>query len=210
MSPSIYLLTVVAAVMVVVTGVRGYGKGAPVEQCDQMKPGHYGADYRPATQDSPFAINASRYVYGANEPSNITVTILTQANDTHPPFRGFMLQARNGSGTPTGTFSVHPDSSLQLIPCGGHNDTAVTHTLTFSQAGAREAQAVWTPPGVPAGNVTFVATVVQHVTLVYMDVRSHPVVFSDSGGVQLPSLSGFCLFVCCLMPAVLCSQGPRF
>lgn len=50
-----------------VSGVHGYGRGAPVGQCDNMTPGHYGADIRTADGTEPIHIITAKQHYSAGK-----------------------------------------------------------------------------------------------------------------------------------------------
>ena len=80
-------------------------------------------------------------------------------------FAGLMLQARNATGARVGNFSVS-GQKLQPLACGGVADTAVTHTSELQTA--TSITATWTAPTDElTGNVTFVATVVQRLLVIY-------------------------------------------
>ena len=49
--------------------VLGFSRGAPLGQCDAMRPGHYGADYITANGFEPYIITASTQHYSAGENS---------------------------------------------------------------------------------------------------------------------------------------------
>ncbi|KAL8589371.1 hypothetical protein ACOMHN_021523 [Nucella lapillus] len=195
------LLKLLAGTWVLLPRVYGYEVGAPLEKCDDMRPLHYGADFKSAAKSSPFTLTANQYVYALHESPYIQVTI---SNKPNAPvlFKGFMLQARNENGTNIGWFSVHPKSNLKLLNCRGMEDTAVTHTLKISKDGVSKVEAIWIAPDDPAGNITFVATVVQHKLLVYEHLHSDPVVWEESGAKSF-SFSGLFVVVCVVMATVL-------
>ena len=103
-------------------------------------------------------------------PGNtITVTVQTKADEPQDTtFAGLMLQARNTTGTRVGNFSVSGEK-LQLLACGGVENTAVTHTSQLLTTTSISAS--WTAPtNETAGNVTFVATVVQRQMVIYEEL----------------------------------------
>lgn len=94
------------------------------------------------------------------------MTVQVKANSPQgTTFAGLMLQARNATGARVGNFSVS-GQKLQPMACGGVADTAVTHTSELQTA--TSITATWTAPTDElAGNVTFSATVVQRLLVIY-------------------------------------------
>lgn len=52
-----------------VSGVVGYRGGAPLSQCDSMRPGHYGAKYLLPDGSEPYIITASKQQYSPGKKS---------------------------------------------------------------------------------------------------------------------------------------------
>lgn len=102
MNAKLAILFVSLAVSGYLTFVEGYGSGAPTEVCEDMLPQH-GAPVQ--TKPSPYALTPNRKTVKGGEQ----ITLTLAAKDLSK-FKGFMVQARDSTGAPVGSFAPLPAS----------------------------------------------------------------------------------------------------
>ncbi|KAK7508158.1 hypothetical protein BaRGS_00000397 [Batillaria attramentaria] len=137
----------------VVSGVHGYGSGAPPKACSKMFPGHH-VDAQ--TSAPPYSITVAATSYTPGQQDAISVTV----SSDNTAFRGLMVQARSVSNCDqqVGTFRLDTsEANLKLIQCTQADDT-VTHTDTNAKP---TKTFFWIPPANSMGHVYFRATVAQ-------------------------------------------------
>ncbi|XP_014666431.1 PREDICTED: retinitis pigmentosa 1-like 1 protein [Priapulus caudatus] len=162
---NIVVFVVVVVVMASLADVAvAYAVGAPVDRCDSMRPSHGGGeDLRP----SPFAVLALNNTYYAGEE------IYVQFDG--PPYRGFMLQARNQTGHRVGTFAREQlPTGTQILQCERDTNNAVTHQNNRPKVGLKF---TWRAPitgGV--GTINFYATIVRYYRQIWVKLMSEDVI----------------------------------
>ncbi|XP_051789165.1 putative ferric-chelate reductase 1 [Erpetoichthys calabaricus] len=149
------------------------------------------------TSNPPYTITPDKTVY--KEGDQITVTLRAQMN----AFQGFILEARQiGGSTAVGTFNVTNPADSQTLQCLTAN-SAVTHISNSPKA---QIQVIWFAPVSPnLGNLEFRASVVENLTVFWVDVKSLTVksVLSRALATQpntvtyLPILMVSCFHVIC-------------
>jgi hypothetical protein len=102
MNAKLATLFVSLAVSGYLTFVESYGSGAPTEVCEDMLPQH-GAPVQ--TTPSPYTLTPNRKTVKGGEQ----ITLTLAAKDLSK-FKGFMVQARDSTGAPVGSFAPLPVS----------------------------------------------------------------------------------------------------
>jgi len=111
----------------------GYGAGAPEDVCEDMIPQH-GVD--PQKSALPYTISVDKPNVKAGDKVKITIS-------GGKPFKGFLLQVRDGSKA-VGSFAVDSgDKFSHTINCFGSAKNSVTH----KSADVKPSVSVhWVPP----------------------------------------------------------------
>ncbi|KAM4720905.1 putative ferric-chelate reductase 1 [Rhinophrynus dorsalis] len=182
MDPSWKYLVIVLAILFP-QYISAFPNGIVEGSCTTMMPNHGVSDQNTT---SPYSLTLSKDTYRAQE--NLTVTLHSTFDGVH--FKGFMIQARNGSSKiPLGTFLTSGTDS-QILTCDNRK-SAASHT---SNSLKTSVQVKWMAPSSKISNIQFRATVVQVKEIYWMNVRSQSLTYSSSGSQLLvPALSQFLL-----------------
>ncbi|XP_058951957.2 ferric-chelate reductase 1-like [Pocillopora verrucosa] len=166
----IFVLQVTAQLLLLsVSTVLGFSKGPPLSTCESKFPHH---KHAPAQQGlPPYNINVSTLLYSPGD--NLTVTI-----SGSQPFTGFILNAQGTKGSipwPVGTFTQIPNYTAYFYCSGGNPKNTVGHNNPKPAKNLNSLQFTWMAPEKSAGNISFIATIVQNYSTFWEKVTS-PVV----------------------------------
>ncbi|XP_027049152.1 uncharacterized protein LOC113676667 [Pocillopora damicornis] len=166
----IFVLQVTAQLLLLsVSTVLGFSKGPPLSTCESKFPHH---KHAPAQQGlPPYNINVSALLYSPGD--NLTVTI-----SGSQPFTGFILNAQGTESSipwPVGTFTQIPNYTAYFYCSGGNPKNTVGQNNPKPAKNLNSLQFTWMAPEKSAGNISFIATIVQNYSTFWEKVTS-PVV----------------------------------
>lgn len=151
--------------------VWGYSSGPPLSKCETVLPAH--SRNEPQSGASPYSISVSNSSYTTGE--SLTVTIQGSGSKK---FKGFILQARGSDSSvawPVGEFTEIPADGAQVLFCAGGDLKSTAAHKNPNKTEWSSLQFTWTAPAQSAGNITFIATIVENFTTFWRKIES-PVV----------------------------------
>merc|ERR1712045_767205 len=124
------------------TSVLSYSSGPPSSACSSLTPGHSGITFNENSANLKIEIlDASK-------------GLINVAINSQKPFKGSMIQARDGNGSPIGTFLT---GFYKKMDCSGSNGNTISHT---SATNKNSVNSRWRAPNGYKGIISFRATVV--------------------------------------------------
>ncbi|XP_068728109.1 ferric-chelate reductase 1-like isoform X3 [Montipora capricornis] len=158
-------LQVVFIILLQVIQLRAFSSGPPLSTCEYMTPHH--SDTKGQSGPSPYNITVSNSSY--NPGDNLTVSISGSKN-----FTGFMLQVQSINAFvpwPVGEF-IEIDNETKNIHCsGGQPKNTVGHNNP-EKVKWTSRQFTWKAPRMSAGDIHFVATIVENYFKFWVRVTS--------------------------------------
>jgi hypothetical protein len=165
MRASLVLLLLVCSETFLWQHGHGYHTGAPSSSCRNMLPAH---GYEASSEPSPYVITVHANSYGPLDQIEVTI----HSSLPNATFKGFLLTAKAVSGSSAGqmvgTFITPARHTLMNRAC---DRKAVTHSIHRVRS---TVTAKWRAPYRPVGPVVFHASVVQRMSLYWVDVQSTP------------------------------------
>ncbi|KAK7501122.1 hypothetical protein BaRGS_00007607 [Batillaria attramentaria] len=161
--PELVMKVLALVVTLAVECLHGLPQGAPRGACDNMTPGHYGAQQLTNTPER-YRLTSQNTAY---LPGEAVIVTLESVDGT--TFSGFLLQGRDGD-TPVGEFECQTEACHGV--CGHNNTTALTHSLSFNQSSIT---ATWLAPIQSNATIRFRATVVESYSTFIVGIESEDV-----------------------------------
>ncbi|CAH3172489.1 unnamed protein product [Porites evermanni] len=143
----------------------GYSSGPPLSKCETVLPVH--DENKPQSGASPYSISVSNSSYTTG--GNLTVTIKGSGSKK---FKGFILQARGSDSSvawPIGEFTEIPADGACRV-CFLFQSTAAHKNPSKTEWSSL--QFTWTAPAQSAGNITFIATIVEKFDTFWRKIES--------------------------------------
>ncbi|XP_059120971.1 ferric-chelate reductase 1 [Peromyscus eremicus] len=141
--------------------VASYPNGKVTMSCGGMTPQHgHSPQSEPVHQ-----ITVSQMKFKPGDQIQVTVS--------GPPFRGFLLEARDAedlSGPPLGSFTLIDSELSQLLTCEDVQGFAVSHTSSSKKT---EVKVYWNAPSSAPNHIRFLATVVEKYKIYWVKIPSH-------------------------------------
>uniref|UniRef100_H0X586 Ferric-chelate reductase 1 n=1 Tax=Otolemur garnettii TaxID=30611 RepID=H0X586_OTOGA len=146
--------------LLLISSVANYPNGKVTESCHGMMPLH---GYDP--QSGPVhSISVSQMTFRPGDQIQVTLS--------GPPFKGFLLEARNAedlNGHPVGSFTLIDSQVSQLLTCEDIQGSAVSHT---SPSKKTEIKVYWKAPSGAPNHIQFLATVVEKYKIYWVKIPS--------------------------------------
>ncbi|KAM4871624.1 ferric-chelate reductase 1 [Thomomys bottae] len=140
--------------------VASYPNGKVTQSCDGMIPQH---GHSP--QPSPIHhLTVSDRTFTPGDQIEVTLS--------GPPFRGFLLEARDAehlSGLPIGSFTLIDSQVSQLLTCEDVQGSAVSHRSSSKKT---EIKVYWNAPSSAPNHVQFLVTVVEKYKIYWVKIPS--------------------------------------
>ncbi|XP_073228164.1 putative ferric-chelate reductase 1 [Porites lutea] len=146
----------------------GYSSGPPLSKCETVLPVH--DENKPQSGASPYSISVSNSSYTTG--GNLTVTIKGSGSKK---FKGFILQARGSDSSvawPIGEFTEIPADGAQVLFCAGGDLKSTAAHKNPNKTEWSSLQFTWTAPAQSAGNITFIATIVEKFDTFWRKIES--------------------------------------
>ncbi|ESO90385.1 hypothetical protein LOTGIDRAFT_233861 [Lottia gigantea] len=159
------LVKILTIVITILTGVDGFGSGAPFGLCLTMYPHHRGTHHQ--TTPSPFKIHVSKATYSPSEE----LTAVIKADDDMT-FKGVEMRVHRVSGNTEeilGEFTEYPKDKLQTQNCYFGKNNLITHSNNKT---VTNLTIKWKAPPDNVGNILFTATVVHNFTTFWHDIET--------------------------------------
>lgn len=104
------IISNVAVILALIATARAYSGGAPEGVCEDMTPKHPAP---PQTSRFPYTVSANKKEVKTGEELEITIS-------GGKPFKGFLVQVRDGDNKPVGNFKIaDTDKFAKTINCLG-------------------------------------------------------------------------------------------